>query len=252
LQQDLSCDRELHAKENSMIGLWPRLALAGLCLTVSAGFPAFLASSTDKKQEKAPPDLSGIWKYNEDLSQTPQQGMRESRPEGGWSGRGGRGGGMRRRGGGGGFPGGGAPGGAGARESGRPGGADGEAGFEAAEEAKGALTIAWAAPQLTVTYPGDRKRVFFTDGRKVKEDLPQGSAKTRARWTDGGSLEVVTKMDNGLTRTEIFEISNDGKRLFVIIGLEGRGPQPIKFHRVYDKFDAKDKEEDEDADPQLA
>jgi hypothetical protein len=236
-----------------MIGLWPRLALAGLCLTVSAGFPAFLASSADKKQDKAPPDLSGIWKFNEDLSQTPQQGMRENRPEGGQGGggRGGRGGrgGMGRRGGG--FP---AGGGAGApQETGRPGGADGEAGLEATEEGKGAMTIAWAAPQLTVTYPGDHKRVFFTDGRKVKEDLPQGrTAKTRARWTDGGSLEVVTKMDNGLTRTEIFEISNDGKRLFVIIGLEGRGPQPIKFHRVYDKFEAKEREEDENADPELA
>jgi hypothetical protein len=237
-----------------MIGLWPRLALAGLCLTVSAGFPAFLASSADKKQDKAPPDLSGIWKINEDLSQTPQQGMRENRPEGRQGGgHGGRGGGMGRRGGGG-FPGGGT---GGSREAGRPGGPDGEAGFEAteeaAEQAKGAMTITWAAPQLTVNYPGDHTRVFFTDGRKVKEDLPQGrTGKTRARWTDGGSLEVVTKMDNGLTRTEIFEISNDGKRLFVIIGLEGRGPEPIKFHRVYDKFEAKEREEDEDADPELA
>lgn len=234
-----------------MIGLWPRLMLAGLCLTVSAGFPAFLASSADKKQDKAPPDLSGIWKINEDLSQTPQQAIRENRPEGGrGEGRGGRGGGMGRRGGGGGFPGGGT---GGAQEAGRPGGPGGEAGFEATEEAKGPLSITWAAPQLTVTYPGDHKRVFFTDGRKVKEDLPQGrTGKTRARWTDGGSLEVVTKMDNGLTRTEIFEISNDGRRLFVIIGLEGRGPEPIKFHRVYDKFEAQEKEEEEDTDPQLA
>lgn len=89
--------------------LWPRLILAGLCLTVSAGFPAFLTSS-DKKQDKSPPDLSGIWKLNEDLSQTPQQGARESRPQGGFGGHGGRGGGgMGRRGGGGGARAGAAP-----------------------------------------------------------------------------------------------------------------------------------------------
>ena len=222
--------------------LWPRLILAGLCLTVSAGFPAFLASS-DKKQDKAPPDLSGIWKINEDLSQTPQQGMRESRPQGGvmGGGRGGRGGGMGRRGGGRG----------GTGEAPRP---DATGGPEATDdEQDGVMTITWAAPQITVEYPNNRKRVYFTDGRKVKEDLPGGkTAKVRASWTDAGSLEVVTKLDNGMTRTEIFEISNDGRRLFVIIGLEGRGPEPIKYHRVYDKFEAQDKDEDEDADPQLA
>ena len=227
--------------------LWPRLMLAGLCLTVSAGFPAFLVSS-DKKQDKAPPDLSGVWKINEDLSQTPEQGMRESRPPGGSTGggRGGRRGGMGRRGGG--YPGGGAGG------AGQPGGSGGtEGGGAGLDEQDGLLTITWAAPQVTIEYPNNRKRVYFTDGRKVKEDLPGGrAAKIRASWTDGGSLEVVTKMDNGMTRTEIFELSNDGRRLFVIIGLEGRGPEPIKFHRVYDKFEAKDKEEDEDADPQLA
>jgi len=140
----------------------------------------------------------------------------------------------------------------GAGQTARPGGAGGMEG--AYDEQDGLMTITWAAPQITVEYPNNRKRVYFTDGRKVKEDLPGGkTVKTRASWTDGGSLEVVTKMDNGMTRTEIFEISNDGRRLFVIIGLEGRGPEPIKFHRVYDKFEAKDKDEDEETDPpQLA
>lgn len=147
--------------------------------------------------------------------------------------------------------GGGGPGGGGTPPA-RPDGAGGPDGSY--DEQDGVMTITWAAPQITVEYPNNRKRVYFTDGRKVKEDLPGGkSAKIRASWTDGGSLEVVTKMDNGMTRTEIFEISNDGRRLFVIIGLEGRGPEPIKFHRVYDKFEAKDKDEDEDTDPpQLA
>jgi hypothetical protein len=238
-------------KEESMQKIWPRLALmSGLCLTVGAAF--LLVASSPDKAEKAPPDLSGTWTITEDLTQTPQQGMRENRPQGAWGGRqdggggrGGRGGGGMGRRGGGGEEGGASP----ATPSGEGGS------FGGIEEGAGdVMTINWIAPQLTVSYPGDRKRVFFTDGRKVKEDRPGGkTVKTRARWTDAGSLEVVTNLDNGITRTEIFELSNDGKRLFIIVGIEGRGPEPLKFHRVYDKLDPRDKEEeDEDADQELA
>ena len=229
----------------------PRLAFAGLCLAASAGFPVFLTSSIERtaaKTGRMPPDLSGTWKINEDLSQRLQQSgpSGEERPPGGWSGRrGGRGGGGmgRRGGGGGGFP----AGGAGGPEGAPPEGGTGFAG------AVGAMTIAWAAPQLTVTYPGDRKRVLYTDNRKVQEQRPDGGKiKTQAHWTDAGSLEVVTKMDDGTTRTEIFELSNDGHRLFVIVGIEGRGPRPRQVRRVYDKLEAPDKEEEEQEDPQLA
>lgn len=97
------------------------------------------------------------------------------------------------------------------------------------------MTIAWAAPQLTVTYPGDRKRVFWTDHRKVKEERPDGrTIRTRAHWSDNGALYVITRTDSG-KRTEIFEISNDGRRLFVIIGVDGRGPRPMQLRRVYDR-----------------
>jgi len=233
----------------------PRLALAGFCLAVSAGFPVLLTSSPERtaaKTGKTPPDLSGIWKINEDLSQRLQQpgSSGEERPPGGWGGgRGGHGGGMGRRGGGG-FPGGG-----GGRGADTPAGTEGTppeggGGFAGAP---GAMTIAWAPPQLTVTYPGDSTRVFYTDNRKVQEQRPDGKkTKTQARWTDAGSLEVVTKMDDGTTRTEIFELSNDGHRLFVIVGIEGRGPRPREVRRVYDKFEAPDKDEEEQEDPQLA
>jgi hypothetical protein len=204
-----------------MSALWSHLVLAGL----------FLAAPS-----KTVPDLSGTWQINEDLSQTPQQAMRqatESLPRGPQGGRGGRGGPGRR--GGGGFPGG---GGGGEGFPGGPGGGPPPEERHGFEEAAATMTIAWSAPQLTVT-AGDRKRVLWTDGRKVKEETPDGKAlKVRARWTDDGSLEVVTKMDNGLTRTEIFEMTHDGRRLFVLIGLEGRGPRPIQFRRVYDRAPA--------------
>jgi len=203
-----------------------RPTLAGLCVAVLVSvMPAGAA-----KPPAAPPDLSGTWQINEDLSQTPQQAMRqrfEGAPPGG---RGGGPGGPGR--GGGRFPG----GGGGRRGGGgRPEGGAAPEGRPDVEAAEGTMTIAWAAPQITITYPGDRKRVLFTDGRKVKEERPDGkTAKIRASWTDTGSLEVVTKSDRG-TRTEIYEITNDGRRLFVLIGLEGRGPQPVQFRRVYDR-----------------
>jgi hypothetical protein len=103
------------------------------------------------------------------------------------------------------------------------------------------MTIAWSAPQLTVT-TGERKRVLWTDNRKVKEERPDGTTmKVRSRWTDDGSLEVVTQMEDGPRRTEIFEMTHDGRRLFVLIGLEGRGPRPIQFRRVYDRVEEEKK-----------
>jgi hypothetical protein len=151
---------------------------------------------------------------------------------------------MGRRGGGG-FPGGGSPGGPPGEGEGGPLGEGGDA----------LVTIAWSAPEMTLTYAGEqgeRKRVLYTDGRKVKEERPDGrKIQTRARWTDSGSLEVVTRTDRG-TRTEIYELTNDGKRLYLLIGIEGRGPAPLKIRRVYDRFEPSDTEDDEEADPQLA
>jgi hypothetical protein len=208
-----------------MSAFWFPLALASLLLMAAPS--------------KTVPDLSGTWQINEDLSQTPQQAMRQSgedRPSGPRGGPGGMGRPGRR---GGGFPGG---GGGGEGFPGGPGGGpppEGRHGFE--EAAADTMTIAWSAPQLTIT-TGDRKRVLWTDGRKLKEETPDGKTiKTRTSWTDDGSLEVVTKMDNGLTRTEIFELTHDGRRLFVLNGLEGRGPRPIQFRRVYDRVEEEKK-----------
>jgi hypothetical protein len=203
---------------------WSRTAIAGLCLAAVASLATFAAAD---KAPQSVPDLSGTWQLNEDLSQTPQQAMRqagESMPPGG-----GRGGGMGRRGGGGrggGFRSGGAP-----QEDG------GRGGFEGPEKT---MTIAWAAPQLTITYPSGRQRILYTDGRKAKEARPNGkTATTQASWTETGSLKVVTEGDEGRKRTEIFEITNDHRRLFILIGMEGRGPKPIQFRRAYDRAEEK-------------
>ena len=203
-----------------------------------------LAASPLVAKEVKIPDLSGNWKFNEELTLRLQQSARQeagqgSRGRGGQDGEpGGRGGGRRggvpRRGGGGGFP----PAGGEAQRPGEgQGGEADRAPIPGSEGPDGVVTIAWAAPQLTFTYPGDRKRVLYTDGRKVTESRPGGGkTKIRARWQDD-NLEVVTETPDGLTRTEIYEISNDGKRLFVIVGVEGRGPRPRELRRVYDRVE---------------
>ena len=155
-----------------MSAFWSHLALAGLVL---AGAPS-----------KTGPDLSGTWQINEDLSQTPQQAMLqagEDRPHGPRGGPGGMGGHGRR--GGGGFPGG---GGGGEGFPGGPGGGPPQDGYpHGFEEAAATMTIAWSAPQLTVT-TGEHKRVLWTDDRKMKEERPDGKTmKVRSRWTDDGS-----------------------------------------------------------------
>jgi hypothetical protein len=209
-----------------------RTAVAGLCLAALTSLATVVAAD---KAPSSVPDLSGTWQLNEDLSQTPQQAMRQSAegvPPGG-----GRGGGMGRRGGGGrggGFPGG---GGGGFRSGGAPPEDGGRGGFEGPEKT---MTIAWAAPQLTITYPSGRQRILYTDGRKAKEERPNGkTATTQASWTETGSLKVVTEGDEGRKRTEIYEITNDHRRLFILIGMEGRGPKPIQFRRAYDRAEEK-------------
>jgi hypothetical protein len=195
------------------------------------------------------PDLSGTWTLNDELSQDPRAALREAqeknRPAQGGGGR--RGG--RRGGGGGGVPGGGDPGtqgGQGGRA--RQGAADGS-GAESDEHSGGAegaggefglgareLHIAGTGPQLTLSgADGREERVLYTDGRKVSaEKAGVGTVKTQAQWKDG-ALEVVTQLPKGRTKTEIFEMTHDRKRLYVLVTLEGYGRMPtVTFKRVYD------------------
>ena len=189
------------------------------------------------------PDLSGTWTLNEGLSQDPRSVLREAMKThpGESGGGGGRRGGRRGGGGGGGFPaGGGDDGGrrgAGTGEEGeeRPGGPDfgglGGLGGTAKE-----LHIAGTGAELTFTSAdGREQRVLHADGRERSEERPGvGTVKTQAQWKDG-ALEVVTRGPKGRTKTEIFEMTHDRKKLYVLVTLEGYGRTPaVTFRRVYD------------------
>jgi hypothetical protein len=170
------------------------------------------------------PDLSGTWTLNESLSQDPRTMLREAAGK------------M--------HPGEG-DGGGGGRRGGRRGGGNGEApGAEGEEHPGGAdfglgardLHISGTATELTLaSADGREQRVLHADGQKRSEEKPGvGKVETQAQWKDG-ALEVVTKGPKGRRKTEIFEMTHDRKKLYVLITLEGYGRMPaVTFRRVYD------------------
>jgi hypothetical protein len=208
----------------------------GLYFTMLAAVPAGPGIAP------SPPDLSGTWVLNESLSQDPRGVLREAAgkahaEEGGGGGhRGGRRGGG---GGGGGFPGGGGGGGG----QGRP--RDGGAAAPEGDEHAGSPDLGLGAKELHITGTGTEltlagadgadQRILYTDGRKRSEERKGlGTVKTQAQWKDG-ALEVVTQGPKGRTKTEIFEMTHDRKKLYVLVTLEGYGKMPaVTFRRVYD------------------
>lgn len=216
---------------------WLRLAWLPATVLLMA------AAAEGARKEEPAPDLSGTWKLNDEVTARLMQGMRDRQHGSGF------GGSMGRRGGGG--PGGGGPGGPGGPGGGFPRGGGGggrpEGGWrgEARGDHDGAgfsfhdldeVTIVQKEDQVTLTDGAGHARVLWTDGRKVKsEEGPGGAATVRARWEDG-SLVVRIKPGKGPERTESWTITNDGKRLFLTLSIDG-GP-PVPLQRAYDRAEA--------------
>ncbi len=175
------------------------------------------------------PDLNGTWRFNDDVSARLMQGMRDQgRPTFGMGGGPGEG-----------RPGGGPPpGGGGRRGGGRmrpegPGGPGGPGGpsMQDMEE----ITILQKDGSVAVTDGGGRTRIFWPDGRKVKVDGSGdsgGSETIRSNWKDG-SLVVTVKPAKGPDRTETWTVTNDGKRLFLSLSMNGGPRTPMR--RAYDR-----------------
>lgn len=195
-----------------------------LILAAMLVLPAVASSAREKTP---PPDLSGSWKFNDDVSWRLMQGMREREA--------GPRGGMRRPGGGGPPPEG--EGGPGGPRRPRTARVEPPAFLADLDE----LTITQKDGAVTITDGSGRSRVLSTDGKKVRDDSgPGGPATVRASWKDG-ALVVKVKPEKGPGRTESWVISNDRKRLFLTITLEDGPPFPMR--RAYDLAVA------EDADP---
>lgn len=186
-----------------------------------------------RKPAEPVPDLNGRWAFNDDVTARMMQGMRdEGRPR---FGPGGGPGDSR--------PGGGPPSGGGGRrgggrmrpDPGGPGGMERQGGpsMQDMEE----ITILQKDGSVSITDGGGRTRIYWPDSRKVKIDRPgdPGGAETiRSSWKDG-SLVVTVKPAKGPDRTESWTITNDGKRLFLSLSMDGGGWSSRPMRRAYDR-----------------
>lgn len=96
------------------------------------------------------------------------------------------------------------------------------------------LEIAHEEPLVAVQYSGGRSRELFTDGRELEPEAEYGQEAVTVAW-EGARLIVDADTARGRV-TEFWELSDDGKRLFVTTQAEmgERLSGPVSFRRVYD------------------
>ncbi|HEX7252519.1 MAG TPA: hypothetical protein VF376_06530 [Thermoanaerobaculia bacterium] len=168
-------------------------------------------------------NLSGTWKLNKDLSDDPQQKMKDARSEsGGGGGRSGErhGGGMGRGGGG--------------RSGSSGSGDDSSRPFEDMTTALQQLKIEHQDPALTIEDGIGRRHRLFTDGRKVEEERSYGgTTEIHAVWKDG-HVVVTTQSEKGPKITETYAVAADGSQLTVTSKIETRRGGSVEIRRVYD------------------
>jgi hypothetical protein len=171
--------------------------------------------------------IFGAWKLNPDESDNPRKRAEESR--------GGGGGGNRRMGGG--YPGGG--GGYGGR---RMGGAQGISDedrrrMQELMNPANALTLAEAKKDVEVDAfdEQERKRAFFTDGRKLQKSKDANYQEIAAHW-DGTKLVTDEKNPRGGKMSRTYELSYDGTQLYETLHMTvGRNNTPLVIRFVYDQ-----------------
>jgi hypothetical protein len=178
-------------------------------------------------QSSAKPNLGGTWKLNKDQSDDPRQKMQDAMGGASGQGQGGGGGGARRE-----------PG------AGRPGRGQGPGGGMMAEWSQ--LTVAQTDAGVKVS--GASGRVLATSQAGSKQDNDSNGdmgerrfAPAVAEW-QGSQLVAKSLGFGGGTTTRTFELSPDGKQLFVTTKMESeRLSQPVTYKLVYDSGKAETK-----------
>ena len=206
---------------------------AGFIASAATAVPVSQTGSQDASSQAAKPNLAGTWKLNKDQSDDPRQKMQEA------MGGGGQGGGQGQ-----------SEGGNPNRGEGRPGRGGGPNGMMAE----------WA--QLTVTQLDANVKVTGASGRTLANTAPPDtSAKSddnsnrsganenggqrrmgppaQAQW-QGNQLVVNGRgFGGGGTMTRTYELSPDGKQLYVTTKIANeRFSQPVTYRLVYDKGSA--------------
>jgi len=203
--------------------------------------------STDqpKPQPQLTPEqlrkLAGSWKLNREESDDPRKKMQEARGSSGGGG-GGPYGGSRRGGGypGGGYPGGGYPGGGGGPRGGHGGGMGGGPSDEDRQHMRDllnpadSLTIAQKDAEIDLTDDQNRKRVFYTDGRKLQKSKDENYRELAAHW-EGNLLLSEEKGPRGGKIARSIGLSPDGQQLIETLYIEtGRSSSDVSIRFVYD------------------
>jgi hypothetical protein len=196
--------------------------------------PQASPSSTAKPQNQQTQaetrtSIFGQWKLNRDESDDPRRKMEDARGNSGGGRAGGGGGGVRI----GGFPIGG--------HSGNRGGEGDEdrQRIQSAIAPANSLTLKQKSakdPEIDLTDDQNRKRLLFTDGRKLQKPDSQDDSyqETAAHW-DGSRLVTDEKGPRGGKMSRTFELSYDGTQLFETLRLTtGRSGTPLDVRYVYD------------------
>ena len=99
------------------------------------------------------------------------------------------------------------------------------------------LTIRATADQVSITDDLKRERVFATDGKKRKYQISAATFNATAGWQDAAFRKVIDGPNN-FRMTETYFLSEDGRRLFVIIRIgDPKRPEMMAgINRVYDRI----------------
>jgi hypothetical protein len=223
-------------------------AIGLTCAIASTHAQSAQSATTDR------PSFSGVWKFNADLSDNPQQSDlgwnrsgQSAQGSGGGMGRGGSGG-MRRGGYGGGFGGGGYGGG------GYGGGNGGskppqdstedrnkiQAITSEVKNPSSSLTISYNDPELTIMDAQEKTRVFQTNGKKDSHQFGSATIDSTTTW-DGSKLVTEYDLGSGRKLRYTYSIVANTKQLLEQVSFVGAqnssGKSAIKH--VYDPAPAK-------------
>jgi hypothetical protein len=193
----------------------------------------------EKKQPPPRKTIFGAWRLNRDESDDARKKMEQARgSNGGSGGNGPYGGGGGRRGGvgfpfpgggGGGGPYGGHGGGGGSRPSDQDQGQ-----FQSLLRPASSFTLVQKDAEVDLVDDLARKRVFYTDGRKLQKSKDESYQEIAARW-DGSRLISDEKTPRGAKLSRSFELAQGGQQLYEILHLDsGRSSSPVSIRYVYD------------------
>ena len=98
------------------------------------------------------------------------------------------------------------------------------------------LKVTVSAEGVTITDDLDRERLYPTDNKMRKYQLGAAQYEARARW-DGAAFKKEIQAGRGFKMFETYFLSDDGKRMFVIIriGEQTKNAPVVGVNRVYDR-----------------